>query len=540
MSRLLQTKAAKRALQKVERVAKELNGNWNTKIPIEEQADRLRSKLDEALKHDEFFVIVDQTGRGVIHTNRLREGTPFIDDVGMRAAKTNVPILQLYPRNTGEVLIDASCPLFQDEHGNKYNLRMGRLIHRPFIGLMFASLCLMTAFLGALSGIVAGLTYLQSLIIFLVSLVGGTLLSTFFYKTIISRLRNWYSVTRTISSGNLSAEVKTIGARNEFHQIGYEINKVILGFRSIIKQFENASTTVDHISKEQAQAALNLSAAFDQVSATMQSFRGGAEQQSNSVIEAQEMVHEMMRQVENMQSEVEKAVQGADQALQTATDGELAVVSTQNQMRQIQSAVLATAAKIRDISTEADSAIEKVSSITAIAKQTNLLALNASIEAARAGDAGKGFAIVANEVRKLAEGTNDFANDILSSLEQTRIDLQEAVEQVEYNVHSIGEGVDLVAMAEKAFDNLKVASITTKDLVTNNRESAISITKDGKKIQYIIEEINKIAKDFSMIVAETAINVDKQIEGIHLLAEDASLLSQEADNLNVIVKRFHY
>ncbi|WP_017753520.1 methyl-accepting chemotaxis protein [Calidifontibacillus oryziterrae] len=540
MSRLLNTKSAKTALQKVERVAKELQSIWNANTPIEDQADRLRAKLDESLHQDEYFVIVDENGRGVIHTNRLREGTPFIDDVGMRAAKTSYPILQLYPRNTGEVLVDASCPLFQNEKGNKYNLRMGRLVHRPFVGLIFAGLSFVIALLGALTGLASGLSYLQTFIVFLISFSGGAIVSSFFHRMIVARLRNWYSVTRTIASGNLSAEVKTVGARNEFHQIGYEINKVILGFRSIIKQFEKASTTVDQIGQEQAQAALSLSAAFDQVSATMQSFRGGAEQQSNSVVEAQEMVDEMMRQVVHMQNEVEKAVEGADKALETATEGERAVLSTQEQMREIQAAVLATAEKIREISGEADMVIEKVSSITAIAKQTNLLALNASIEAARAGDAGKGFAVVATEVRKLAEGTNDFAHDILSSLEQTRVDLLEAVEQVEYNVDSIGEGVELVANAGKAFDNLKLASIRTKELVTNNRQYAVSITDDGKKIQQIIEEINKIARDFSMIVAETAVNVDKQIEGIHLLAEDASLLSQEANNLNKIVKRFHY
>lgn len=540
MGHLLKTKSAKQALHKVEHVSKKLRKNWNVQIPIEQQIDKLRSLLDEELKRDEYFVIVDQSGYGFVHTNRLREGTPFIDEVGLQAAKTDHPILQLYPRNTGEVLVDASCPIIRDSQGNRYNLRMGRLIHRPFLGLMFGTLSLVPGLLGTLSGLASGLSYFQSFIIFLVSFGIGILLSVFFYRTIKGRLRNWYAVTRTVSSGDLSAEVKTKGARNEFHQIGYEINKVIIGFRSIIKQFKKAAESVGSISHEQATAAQRLALSFDQVSATMQSFRGGAEQQSNSVIAAQEMVDLMMRQVETMQNEVEKAVHGADKALDTAKEGEFAVSSTQDQMRQIQSTVEATAQKIRTISGEADRVMQKVSLITDIAKQTNLLALNASIEAARAGDSGKGFAVVASEVRKLAEGTNDFAHDILTSLQQTRQDLQEAVEQVEHNVKFIGDGVQLVAEAGKSIDKLKSASIKTKELVSNNRKYALSVTDDGRKLQQIIEEINIIANDFTNIVKETTSNVDKEIQGIHLLAEDAASLSNEANNLNKIVKRFHY
>ncbi|HHY73965.1 MAG TPA: methyl-accepting chemotaxis protein [Bacillus bacterium] len=540
MSRLLTTKSAKQALQKVEQVANTIKNKWKENIPIQEQVDHLRTVLDEELKNDEFFVIVDQNGRSFVHTNRLREGGHFEDEVGLKAAKTNIPLLQLYQRNTGEVLVDASCPIIQDSEGNHYVLRMGRLIHRPFIGLMFILLSLVPGFMAALSAKMFALAFIQCLIIFLLTSGFTMLLSLYFHFSIRGRLRTWYSVTRTISSGDLSAEVKTKGGRNEFHQIGYEINKVILGFRMIIKKFEDATKSVGVISEHQEQSSQKLSAAFDQVSATMQSFRGGAEQQSNSVIAAEEMVDTMMELVEMMQGEVEKAVYGADEALQTSNEGENAVISTQRQMREIQDTVIETAKKIRTISNDADLVMNKVSSITDIAKQTNLLALNASIEAARAGDSGKGFAVVANEVRKLAEGTNEFARDILASLEQTRDELQDAVEQVEGNVKSIGDGVELVAEAGKAINNLKMASIKTKELVSNNRKYALSVTENGRRLQQIIEEINIIAKDFTEIVQETTATVDKEVEGIHQLAEDASLLTQEAKNLSVIVKRFRF
>lgn len=540
MSRLLKTKSAKQALQKVENVAAIIKRNWKTEIPIHDQIEHLRSILDKELKSDEFFVIVDQTGKSYVHTNRLREGGHFGDEVGLKAAKSSKPLLQLYPRNTGEILVDACCPILQDSNGSNFVLRMGRLIHRPFIGFMFTILSLFPGVVATLTTSMFGLKFTQTLVAFLLTSGLTFGLSLFFYSTIRNRLKNWYAVTKTISSGDLSAEVKTKGARNEFHQIGYEINKVILGFRTIIKKFEEATASVGTISEHQAKSAQMLSSTFDQVSATMQSFRGGAEQQSNSVILAQEMVDKMMELVESMQNEVEKAVHGADEALQTSREGEKAVLSTQKQMREIQANVIETAKRIRDISTDADLVMKKVSSITDIAKQTNLLALNASIEAARAGESGKGFAIVANEVRKLAEGTNQFAHDILASLQQTRDELQDAVDQVEVNVKSIGDGVELVAEAGKAIDKLKTASIKTMELVSNNRQYAFSVTDNGKNLQQIIDEINVIANDFTKIVQETTATVDKEVEGIHQLAEDASLLMKEAKNLSIIVKRFHY
>ncbi|MET3508066.1 methyl-accepting chemotaxis protein [Halalkalibacter oceani] len=540
MGRLLTSSHAKKGLQKVQNVAKLIRTKRDHTKSLESQTEDIRKMLDDELEQDEFFVIVDHSGKGVVHTNRLREGSFFTDDVGLKAARTAEPLLQLYPRNTGEVLLDASCPLFQDKNGKRYNLRMGRLIHKPFLGILFAALNGVAALSAAIASKLVGGTPSDMLIVFLCTFVTAYIFSFFFHRLLITHLRSWYSVTRSISSGDLSAEVRTVERRNEFHQIGYEINKVILGVRSIIKNIESSIKTVNHISDEQEAASQRLSAAFQQISATMQTFQGGSEQQQGSVNLAHQMVNELMKKADSMANEVNKAVTGADQALITAKKGEDAVLSTTTIMKTIEEDVRCTAEKIKKIATEADAVMNKVSSITDIAEQTNLLALNASIEAARAGESGKGFGVVATEVRKLAEGTNEFAKDILSSLQQTQRDLSDAVLQAENNMNFIKNGMNTVSFAGQTISELKASSLKTKELVENNQTFAHDVMAEGKKLEQIMKEINAIAHDFTSMIQETTSTMETNVEGIQTLANDSALLATEVAQLNKIVKRFRY
>ena len=75
---------------------------------------------------------MDSTGHSWIHTNRLLEGTDFTDEVGLKAANTTEPLLQVYERLTGELLVDGSCRLIEVD-GEKFNIRIGRIIHKQFM-----------------------------------------------------------------------------------------------------------------------------------------------------------------------------------------------------------------------------------------------------------------------------------------------------------------------------------------------------------------------------------------------------------------------
>lgn len=537
MDKFLKGSSAQKAQLKVQRIAEKLKPYFEDEDPIGKNYSAIGKILDEELKMDEYMVIVDEKGNSYIHTNRLREGYPYIDDVGMKAATTDQPLLQLYARDTGEIVIDASCPLKRgaNEH---FNLRLGRIVIRKFLAPFLVTLTLLQAIITLALSWVFDLSYFQMFMItifpFLVT--GG--LSFYLHRYISIRSLEWYWVMRKVSAGDLTTEV-TKRQQTDFNQIGFEINKVVIGMKNMIKEIKKASDSVDRVSDVQEIESNRLSQVFVEFGEMMEQFREGTENQLSSLQQAHAMVQNMVNGVRQMQTDIGETLHVSEEASTIAEEGNKAIRSSEEQMLAIQETVKQSAKKIMQVAETADQVIQQVSSITQIANQTNLLALNASIEAARAGEAGKGFAIVADEVRKLAEDTNKFSGDIVSTLVMTRDELQEAVTLVEKNISTIDQGVEVVKVAGHSIRKLNEASELTKQAVVSNHQNAENVMKDGDQLEKIIEELNMIAEQFTDQVVETTANLDSHVEGIQALAKDASILSSQAEQLKRFVNRFN-
>ncbi len=536
MDKLIRKPAAAKALAKVERVAEQIKPLIQKLDAFVSNYDTLHEILSKELKRDEYFVIVDTEGNSYIHTNRLLEGTTFNDEVGLKAANTKEPLLQVYERLTGELLVDGSCPLIEMD-GKRYNLRIGRIIHQPFMMPFFSATTIVPALLVFLVSYLLAVPLETGAILAGVSLAVTCVFTVILHKFIMKGISSWHQVTRRISAGDLTAEV-TNSSRTEFHQIGFEINKMTIGMKKIIQELSSSSDIIQKVSLDQAEESANLSTTFTRLGETMQSFQAGAEEQLASLQSASAMVETMIRGVNEMEARIQGTLDISEEASAAAEDGSHAIVDSGNKMEQLEDAINHSAQKIASVAEDVNQVIQKVSAITQIAEQTNLLALNASIEAARAGDAGSGFSVVANEVRKLAEDTNEFAGDIFTQLEKTRGEMQTAVQQVESNTDAIREGVEIVQIAGAAIEKLNHASIQSKAAVLDNREFADALTKDGEELEMIIEEVNKIAESFTDKIVETVTNMDGQIEGVQLLATDAEILTEQANTLNGTVHKF--
>jgi methyl-accepting chemotaxis protein len=535
----LKKRSAKSALRKTKAIARE-------KIyPILEDAQdfdsvyqELREILDNELKFDEYLLIVNEDGHALIHTNRLREGILFNDPVGIKAAQTKEGLLQLYLRDTGEIIVDASCPI-TTKKGTSYNLRLGRIIHKPFLGTTITVLGLFPSIIMGLFGFIFNLDPVYVSLITLIGLVTGGGIGLALHSKICKSITKWMKLSKQITSGNLTALVET-KERDQFNQIGFELNKMVLGVKTIISELAASSEATNTISTNQSKEIENLAATFENFSAMMQEFHTGTEQQLASLEEAHSMNNQIEIVIESMHANTGQALQFSEEAFQTANKGTAAVKRSEKQMYDIQKKVSRTAQTIQQVSQNADEIMDKVSAITNIAKQTNLLALNASIEAARAGESGQGFAVVANEVRKLAEDTSSFAESILETLAKTQQEAIKAVENVEESVTAIGEGIGVVTETGEAIKQLNGIVEHTRNQVSLNHERATSLIDECKNLGRIMEELTKIAEDFTETASKGVASIESQVNTVQMLSQESQQLSKQSTQMERVVNRFQF
>jgi twitching motility protein PilJ len=220
------------------------------------------------------------------------------------------------------------------------------------------------------------------------------------------------------------------------------------------------------------------------------------------------MSHTIQRMAEN----AEAATQASLKATQAAVKGGTSVSETIKGMQRIRAAVQTTGKKIKGLGERSLEIGAIIEVINEIATQTNLLALNAAIEAARAGEQGKGFAVVADEVRKLAERAARATKDITSLIKGIQVETSEAVTVMEEGTREVEEGTKLADQAGAALREIEQIVKQTSGLVTDITNSAANQVKVSESVVHSMDSISKLTR-------ETTVGVRETVETIGRLAD---------------------
>ena len=379
----------------------------------------------------------------------------------------------------------------------------------------------------------------RTVLIIGIAFIVGAVSVFFIIKSIIAPIIRLKEQAITVSEGDLTHAIE-VRSTDEIGQLGQAFNAMQDSLRTLIKNVEQSAELVASSAEELSASAEQTSDATEQVATSIQEVAHGAETQTDGVSAATQSLADLSVGVTQIAENSIKASELSHRATQEAEVGGQAVTNTVNQMTSIHESVKESNIITQSLNERSQEVRSILNVITEIAGQTNLLALNAAIEAARAGEHGKGFAVVADEVRKLAEQSQKSATEIQEIVEGIQVDTANSVEIMAHITENVLGGMDV---SNEAFEKFNDILQSMQDITPQMEEISATAEQASAAVQEVASTANDIASSAQGNAAasqQVAASSEEQLASMEEISSSAQSLSFMAEDLKELISKFKY
>lgn len=374
-------------------------------------------------------------------------------------------------------------------------------------------------------------------IVLAIAIAAGITAIYFVIRSITKPLRRIVASAEKISEGDLTETIE-INSKDELGVLSQSFNHMAHSLRSLIHGIKDSVEHVASSSEELTASADQTSRATEHITMAIEQFSNGSESQSDRIEKTTEQINEMNDGLAELARAAAVITETSADSTEVSSKGETLVQKTAGQMNTIDHSVKEAKHVVKGLEIKSKDITNILRVINGIADQTNLLALNAAIEAARAGEYGRGFSVVAEEVRKLAVQSADSAKEIESLISEIVKEIHTSLNVLQSVNKEVETGLVMTGETKQSFKHISHMTNQIASELQSMNATVEELSAGAQEISAASNDITAISKESSDGIQDIAASAQEQLASMEEISSSAQTLEKMSEELRDLTKRF--